>query len=228
MDKPNYFQVALSCSVVIFGFNGKELLVMSETRTQEPFKGAPMLPSEMVEPDQDLDHVVTNILTKVFGALPENHTEQLRAFTNPYRNAKGRVVNIAQYAVVSYSAANSKPKPGYEWHLFDEVPNLVFDHNEIFTFSKERLKRRVKRRPIGFHLLPPLFTFKQIYTLYQQALRKKLDKRNFRKKLFKSDLLMETDETIVVLENKKPSRLYTFNTKEYEKLTLKGYDFGFY
>jgi 8-oxo-dGTP diphosphatase len=108
------------------------------------------------------------------------------------------------------------------------VPNLVFDHNEIFTFSKERLKRRVKRRPIGFHLLPPQFTFKQIYTLYQQALRKKLDKRNFRKKLFKSDLLIETDESVVMVDNKKPSRLYTFNTKEYEKLTLKGYDFGFY
>lgn len=228
MDKTNYFQVALSCSVAIFGFDGERLLVITENRKQEPFKGAPMLPSEMVESDQDLDQVVTNILAKVFGSAPDNHTEQLQAFANPYRNAKGRVVNIAHYAVVSHAAANSKPKPGYEWHVFDKVPNLVFDHNEIFAFSKERLKRRVKRRPIGFYFLPKQFTFKQIYTLYQLALRKELDKRNFRKKLFKSDLLIDTDESVVVVDNKKPSRLYTFNTNEYQKLSLKGYDFSFH
>lgn len=228
MDKINYFQVALSCSLVIYGFNGKKLLFITEKRNQEPFKGAPMLPSEMVEPNQDFNEVVESILVKIFGAVPDHHTEQLKAFTNPYRNAKGRVVNVAQYAVVSHFAANTKPTPGYQWNEFDDVPKLVFDHNEIMDFSKERLKRRVKRRPIGFHLLPPEFTFKQIYTLYQLALRKELDKRNFRNKLFKSDLLIETDETIAVSANKKKSKLYKFNQKEYEKLTLKGYDFSFY
>lgn len=182
----------------------------------------------MVLPTQDLNEVLDNILKKVIGFIPDNHTEQLKAFANLYRNSKGRVVNIAQYAVVSHAAAKTKLQPGYKWHKLSEIPNLVFDHNEIYTYSLERLKRRVKRRPIGFHLLPELFTFKQIFSLYRQALRKDLDKRNFRKKLLNSDLLIETDEYVTWLDNKKPSRLYTFNTKKYEKLTLKGYDFSFY
>ncbi len=228
MHNTNYFQVALSCSLVVYGFDGKRLLFLTEKRNEEPFKGAPMLPTEMVEPNQDINDVVENILMRIFGIIPENHSEQLKAFANPYRDASGRVVNIAEYTVVSHEAAKAKPKPGYQWNVFEEVPKLVFDHNEILDFSKERLKRRVKRRPIGFHLLPQQFTFKQIYTLYQLALRKELDKRNFRNKLFKSDLLIETTETIAVGKNRKKSKLYSFNQREYEKLTLKGYDFSFY
>lgn len=227
MDKTNYFQVALSSSLVVFGFNGKQLLIITEKRTDNPFKGAPMLPSKMVQPDESLESATHQLLKDIFSESPDNHTEQLKAFANPYRNSKGRVVNIAQYAVMSYNATQIKLHPSFQWCAIDDVPSLVFDHDEILTFAKERLKRRVKRRPIGFHLLPQEFTFKEIHTLYELALRKNLDKRNFRKKLFSSDLLIETDKSVTVDENNKPSNLYTFNTKEYEKLTLKGYDFSF-
>ena len=62
-----------------------------------------------------------------------------------------------------------------------------FYHNDILAFAEERLKRRVRRRPIGFFLLPKSFTLKEIHALYQQATGKTLDKRNFLKKFLKSD-----------------------------------------
>jgi 8-oxo-dGTP diphosphatase len=92
----------------------------------------------------------------------------------------------------------------------------------------ERLKRRVKHRPIGFVMLPKQFTFNMIHSLYEQCLGKDLDKRNFRKKFMRSELLIDTEETIFEAPgNKKPSRLYEFNQQKYDKLTLKGYDFKF-
>jgi 8-oxo-dGTP diphosphatase len=227
MTETNYFQVALSSSLVVFGFNGKQLLIVTETRQKNPFAGAPMLPSKMVSPDESLDSATNSLLKSIFSEVPDNHTEQLKAFANPYRNPDGRVVNIAQYAVLSYAATQLKMNSNYQWSDLEDLPSLVFDHDEILTFAKERLKRRVKRRPIGFHFLAKEFTFKEIHTLYELALRKKLDKRNFRKKLFSSDLLIDTSKSVTVEENNKPSNLYTFNTKEYEKLTLKGYDFSF-
>jgi 8-oxo-dGTP diphosphatase len=108
-----------------------------------------------------------------------------------------------------------------------EVPQMVYDHNEIFDFARERLKRRVKRRPIGFRLLPREFTLGQIHSLYEQILEKRLDKRNFRKKLFSSQLLVELDKQVRVEGSKKPATLLCFDAKRYEKLTLKGYDFTF-
>ena len=51
---------------------------------------------------------------------------------------------------------------------------MIFDHNEIFEMAYERLKRRVKRRPIGFVLLPKQFTFNMIHGLYEECLRKDL------------------------------------------------------
>jgi 8-oxo-dGTP diphosphatase len=227
MVESNYFQVALSSSLVVFGFNGKQLLIVTEKRKKSPFKGAPMLPSKMVLPEESLESATNSLLKSIFGETTENHTEQLKAFANPYRNSDGRVVNIAQYAVLRYAATQLKMNSNYQWCDLEDLPSLVFDHDEILTFAKERLKRRVKRRPIGFHFLPKEFTFKEIHTLYELALRKKLDKRNFRKKLFSSDLLVDTNKSVTVEENNKPSNLYMFNTKEYEKLTLKGYDFSF-
>ena len=73
-----------------------------------------------------------------------------------------------------------------QWVPFDQVPDLAFDHNEIVQYAKERLKRRVKRRPVGFRLLPDEFTLGQLQNLYETAKGKTFDKRNFRKKLFKT------------------------------------------
>jgi hypothetical protein len=44
----------------------------------------------------------------------------------------------------------------------------------------------------------------------------------------RSQLLVEVGESIFEAPgNKKPSRLFEFDQKEYDKLTLKGYDFKF-
>jgi 8-oxo-dGTP diphosphatase len=107
-----------------------------------------------------------------------------------------------------------------------EVPRLAYDHNKILEYAKERLKRRVKGRPIGFNLLPAEFTLNNIQKLYECALGKEFDKRNFRRKLLKSQLLIETERFVRSSERaKRPSRLYMFNEKEYRTLSLKGYDF---
>jgi len=225
-SKPEYFKIALSTSIAVFGFYQDQLVVLLGNKPHNPFLGAPTLPTSWVEHDKDVTHVAKNVLTEAFG---ENdlYIEQLNAFAKLYRKPEGRVVNIAHYSLASERMV-SKPLLGdYRWVPINEVPTLVYDHNEILEFARERLKRRVKHRPIGFHLLPQEFTFKNIHALYEQSLGKSLDKRNFRKKLLKSKLLVELDKSVTEDGSKKPSMLYSFNEAKYEKLTLKGYDFKF-
>ena len=118
---------------------------------------------------------------------------------------------------------------GMQWVPIDRVPDLAFDHNDVVTYARERLKRRVKRRPVGFHLLPSEFTLGQLQSLYEQALGKTFDKRNFRKKLFKSPLLTDLEKKATGGEKgqHKGSRLYTFDRERYQRMKSEGYDFLF-
>ena len=87
----------------------------------------------------------------------------------------------------------------------------------------------MKRRPVGFHLLPSEFTLGQLQSLYEQALGKTFDKRNFRKKLFKSPLLTDLEKKATGREKgqHKGSRLYAFDRERYQRMKSEGYDFLF-
>lgn len=224
--KEEYFRVALSTSVVVFGFDGERLLTLIGKKPHEPFLNAPTLPTNWVEPDQDVLQVAKTVLDSALNST-EYYLEQLNAFAKLYRKPEGRVVNIAHYALVEFGQTDFLPFGDYKWYPIHEVPPLVYDHGEILTFARERLKRRVKHRPLGFHFLPDEFTLNQIHALYQQVLGKDLDKRNFRKKLLNSKLVTELDKTVRVSGSKKPANLFTFNEKRYQKISLKGYDFTF-
>lgn len=229
MNTDNYFHIALSCSVVPIFFDGEKLMTVIQYKEDNPFKGAPMAPSTMVDQNQNVEEVAELILSDIFTNNTGHQIEQLKAFSKLFRHPNGRIVNVAQYAVLDFDE-NRKLSSNTKYKIveFEKVPALILDHDEIIEFAKERLKRRVKRRPIGFHLLAEEFTFREIHELYEQSLRKCLDKRNFRKKLFNSQLLIDTGKTIKIGNNNKPSHLYKFNQKEYETLTLKGYDFSFF
>ncbi len=223
------FHAALATSVVIFGFDGTHLNVLLATKENPPFQNATILPSRVVKPGNGVEETARRLLSSVTGH-DTWYLEQLNAFAGLYRNPGGRVVNIAFYGLVRLSEQlkNNLRKEGYFWVDKNEAPPLAYDHDEILAFAQERLKRRVKRRPIGFNLLPKEFTLKELQTLYEHALGKSFDKRNFRRKILKAELLMECDKkTSPDSVNKKPAQLYMFNEEKYEKMTLKGYPFVF-
>lgn len=225
--KPDNFQVALATSVVLYGFDGHDLKLLIGTKTNDPFKGADFLPTIPVGVKEEPEMVVRKLMRKVTG-FDDWPIERLNVFADPYRNPLGRIVNIAFYGTLRLNEEleNNLGSSEFRWVNSDQTPPLAFDHNDIVDYSKERLKRRVKRRPIGFSLLPREFTLNQIQRLYECALGRELDKRNFRRKLLKSELLIETGKTIRSSPRaKRPSQLFRFDGKKYRTLSLEGYDF---
>jgi len=226
-DIEEYFNVALSTSLVIFGFDLDKLHILLKYNDEEPFKGAYILPSKYIKPNESIDLNVRKLLISSIGS-DHAYIEQLNASGKVFRNPLGRVINIGYYGLIRYNhdEAEKFKERGLKWFAYDEIPDLAFDHNTIVDFAKERLKRRVKRRPVGFNLLPKEFTIAQLQSLYEEALKKSFDKRNFRKKIFNSKLLIDLNKTIETSSGKE-SKLYKFDEDKYAKMSSRGYDFLF-
>ncbi|MFM7711107.1 MAG: NrtR DNA-binding winged helix domain-containing protein [Ferruginibacter sp.] len=84
----------------------------------------------------------------------------------------------------------------------------------------------MQEHPLGFSLLPKKFSLRDLQNLYEAILGIKLDRRNFRKKFFAMDYLIDLQE---IEENvpHRPGKLYRFDYEKYEKSTKKRAGIGF-
>src|SRR5690606_20587198 len=107
-----------------------------------------------------------------------------------------------------------------------EIPDLILDHAEIIQTAYEALKRDVNCHPIGLDLLPESFTMPELQAMYETILEKKLDRRNFRRKMINSGILIDT-QTQRRGNNHKSPNVYTFDKKTYQSVTGSGFNFSF-
>ena len=78
------------------------------------------------------------------------------------------------------------------------------------------LQKKTSSEPIGFNLLPSLFTLFQLQSLYEAIYGEPLDKRNFRKRVADLNYIEKTDK-IDKTGSKRGAALYKFNENAYRK-----------
>jgi 8-oxo-dGTP diphosphatase len=86
------------------------------------------------------------------------------------------------------------------------------------------LRGKVSYQPIGFELLPRKFTLSELQRLYETVLGKRLDKRNFRRRVLQTGVLEETAQTERDVAHR-AARLYRFNKSKYQRLARRGFHF---
>ena len=150
------------------------------------------------------------------------HMEQFRTFGAVGRHPLGRVITTAYYALIRINGQKEvKPVTQYAkkafWHAIHDLPKLGYDHTEIFETGLRILRRRLSYKPIAFELLPEKFTLTQLQILYEAILDKKLDKRNFRKKMLSYGFLKELDEKQKGVSYR-AAKLYRFDRRRYLKI----------
>ena len=108
---------------------------------------------------------------------------------------------------------------------------LSVDHTTIWRWCQRyspmiyhRLRGKLSYAPVGFELLPRKFTVRQLQNLYEIVMGRKLDNRNFRKKIFSMDLLQELDEMQQGVPHR-AARLYRFDERKYRQLVKQGLAF---
>lgn len=217
---------ALTVDCVVFGLDETDLKVLLIQRDLEPFAGTWALPGGFVDMDETLDEAAKRELQEETG-LKKLFLEQLYTFSAVDRDPRERVVSVAFFALVNISDHKVKAATDARnaaWFSVVDTPSLAFDHDEILKVALERLKGKVRYQPIGFELLPPLFTLSQLQFLYETVLETKMDKRNFRRKILSMDLLEETDQIEQDVAHR-AARLYRFNKKRYNGLVKQGFNF---
>jgi 8-oxo-dGTP diphosphatase len=106
-----------------------------------------------------------------------------------------------------------------------KLPALAFDHGKILEYSLQRLRNKLEYTTVGFQLLPSRFSLTELQEVYEAILDKKLDKRNFRRKLALLKILRPTRE--LRHGGRRPARLYEFVASNFEKLKDRGILFPF-
>ncbi|GHC48469.1 NUDIX hydrolase [Roseibacillus persicicus] len=216
MPSYEYARPALTTDCVVFGLDEEDLKVLLIKRGLTPFKGKWALPGGFVREGEDLEKSARRELQEETG-LKDIFLEQLYTFGHPKRDPREHVVTVAYYALVNLSEHPPTADTDADeaaWFPFDDLPKLAFDHSEILASARERLRSKLRYSPIGFELLPEKFTLTQLQSLYERILDEQLDKRNFRKKLLKLEILEETDEIEQDVAHR-AARLYRFDRKAY-------------
>lgn len=204
-----------------------------------------MLPGGFVPKNSDVDDAAVEVLKQrtglkniflkqfhLFGNIdraPANHAEKLVDRGLLSADSKTwfdqRFVTVGYYALVEYSKV-SEPTPdplseSCDWYAIDQLPSFFLDHKEIVEKALENLKRELNTQPIGLNLLALEFTMTELQALYETILGKKLDRRNFRRKILSYDILVDTGKRRTGGAHKAPI-LYRFDKDKYQKANRSG------
>lgn len=209
------FYVGIDC--IIFGFDKGELNLLLLKRNFEPAKGQWSLMGGFVQENESADKAAQRVLSELTG-LKEVYMEQIGAFSQINRDPGERVISIAYYALININEYDMElvHKHNAYWVNVNNIPELIFDHAEMVQQARHIMKQKVSRNPIGFNLLPELFTLPQLQSLYEAIYGEPIDKRNFRKRVAEMDFIEPTDQ-IDKTGSKKGARLYKFNDMAYQK-----------
>lgn len=218
-------KVLLAVDCIIFGFDSGELKILLIKRDFEPQKGKWSLMGGFLKRSENLDQAADRILQHLTG-ISEVYMEQLYAFSKVDRDPVERTLSTAYYALIDIDGHNERLSSQFsaEWFKVSELPELIFDHQEMVNKAIRRLRRRAISKPIGFELLPEKFTMKQLQKLYEAILNEKLDKRNFINKVNAMKVLVKLDEKDMT-SSRKGSFLYQFDKEKYDAKVRNGFTF---
>jgi len=221
-----YPHPALTADCVIFGFDGMAIKVLLIQRGIEPFKGKWAFPGGFMKIDETAEECAKRELEEETG-LKNTAVEQFHTFSDVNRDPRERVITVAHYALVRLSEVKGgDDAASARWFSMNEVPSLVFDHDRILRMAVNRLKERICFEPIGFELLPEVFTMTELQNLYEAILEVKFDRRNFYNKMLKLGILAEAEPRPANASRRTPNK-YRFNAEKYAELKQKGFRMEF-
>ena len=96
-----------------------------------------------------------------------------------------------------------------DWFPINNIPELAYDHNEILNDSILKLRELIYDSDILKSLFPNTLTLPELQSVYETILDKKIDRRNFRKKLINNEILIDVNNEKNYM-GKKPAKLYKF------------------
>ena len=218
-DPSKYDRPMVTVDVVMMSLRQRDLQVLLVKRRSWPYEGMWAIPGGFVNIDESLEAAAKRELQEETG-VQDVYLEQLYTFGDPGRDPRSRVITVVYFALIDSErlqvrAADDAMDVG--WFSVYNLPPLAFDHAEILQYALNRLRGKLDYTTIAFNLLPEQFTLRELQRVYEIILHRKLDKRNFRKKILATGILQDTGAKKMEGTHR-PARLYRFNPAAEGKL----------
>jgi 8-oxo-dGTP diphosphatase len=209
----DYPRPSVTVDVVILTLEEGALRILLVQRRHWPFAGMWALPGGFLNMDESLEHAARRELAEETG-VADIYLEQLYTFGDPGRDPRTRVITVVYYALIDAARLGVRVQAADDaadarWFPLYDLPPLAFDHAEIVDYTIQRLRGKLEYTTIGFQLLAPEFTLSELQAVYEAILNRKLDKRNFRRKILSTEILESTEATKMEGPHR-PARLYRF------------------
>ena len=211
-----YPKVLVAVDCIIFGFDEGQLRILVGKRKMDPGRGEWSLCGGFVNTDESIDEAANRVILELTG-LRNLYIRQVGAFGRVDRDPGERVISIAYYALINVKDYDKalREQHNLEWVNIQDMPTLYSDHNEMVRRARKMMRQKISSEPIGFNLLPNLFTLTQLQKLYEAVMGEEVDKRNFRKRIKEMDFIEKT-ELIDKENSKRGASLYRFNKRVYK------------
>ena len=185
--------VAVTVDLAVFTVRDDALRVLLVQRGEEPFRGAWALPGGFVKPNETPEEAARRELEEETG-IAVGFLDQLRAYGDPRRDPRMRVVTLAFWAV---AAKLPDPRGGSDAARAELVPVqdleegklwLAFDHDLIVRDAVARIRERLEEPTLAAAFCSPEFTISELRRVYEAVWRTPMNPANFQRLVRRSRL----------------------------------------
>lgn len=231
----------ISIDCVVFGFHeGLLKVLLLKIKNEEEW----YLPGGFILKQEPVDTAADRILKERTG-LDKIFLQQFHVFGEPERSKEhfemykdmlpaeknwfaNRFLTIGYYALVDFS--NVTPTPDQfsaicSWCDLNDLPGLKLDHSSILKTALDTLRLQLNYQPIGYNLMSKEFTMPELQKLYETILDKKLDRRNFQRRMLTFGILNRSEKQRKGGAHKAPY-LYSFDLENYQAALTEGFKGG--
>jgi len=204
--------VRITVDLVVLTIRDDRLTVLLVERANEPYRGCAALPGGFLRDDETLDDAARRELAEETALDSDRlHLEQVRAYSAPDRDPRGRVVTVSYLAI-----APSLPVPvagsdarAARWAPVDAAaPGLAFDHDEILADALEQARSKLEDTTLATAFCADSFTVGELRRVYEVVWGTPLDPRNFNRKVTGTDGFIVPTGRTRSYDTGRPAALY--------------------
>ena len=210
IKNPLYKNQGVHVLCTIFTIDKGNVKVLLIKRKNDPYKGYWGLVGGALYNNETLDLAMNREIKEKTG-INNINIYKANIFDALDRSPIFRMLCISYIGIIDSKKVNIKKITEKTedacWFDIKDVPNLAYDGDEVLSKNLETLKNMIVKTNVLKNFYSGTFTIPELQKTYEIILDKKLDRRNFRKKILN---LLDSVNKETKFDGNKPANLYKF------------------